>query len=87
MVANSLVQARINADIKADAQAVLEAMGLTVSDAVRLMLTKVAEEKKLPFDLLRPNQTTIDAMKAARAGEVIRHETVNSLMKDLNEGD
>jgi len=70
MAANQLVQARIDGAIKAEAAAVLAAMGLTVSDAVRLMLTKVAHDKELPFEPLIPNATTIAAMKEARRGNL-----------------
>ena len=48
MSANALVQARIDADIKERAAAVLDNMGLTVSDAVRILLTRVANEGALP---------------------------------------
>ena len=70
MAANQLVQARIDGAIKAEAAAVLAAMGLTISDAVRLMLTRIAREHALPFDPLIPNETTIAAMKEARAGNL-----------------
>ena len=72
MAANQLVQTRIDGAIKSEAAAVLAAMGLTVSDAVRLMLTKVAKEHALPFDPLIPNATTIAAIKQARAGKLPR---------------
>lgn len=51
MAANALVQTRIDADIKARATRVLEELGLTVSDAVRIMLTRTANEGALPFPL------------------------------------
>jgi DNA-damage-inducible protein J len=70
MASNSLVQTRINSEIKTEAAAVLETIGLTVSDAVRLMLTRVALEKALPFELLIPNATTVAAMKEARTGKL-----------------
>ena len=70
MAASELVQARIDGAIKKEAAAVLATIGLTVSDAVRLMLTRVANDHALPFDPLIPNSTTIAAMKAARAGEL-----------------
>jgi DNA-damage-inducible protein J len=69
VAANQLVQTRIDGAIKAEAAAILAAMGLTVSDAVRLMLTKVARERALPFDPFIPNAETIAAMKEARAGK------------------
>ena len=70
MAANSVVRARIDEQTKNEAAAVLKAMGLTVSDAFRLMMVKIAEEKALPFEPLVPNQETIEAMKAARRGEL-----------------
>ena len=70
MAANALVQTRINGNIKAEAAIVLASMGLTVSDAVRIMLTRVAHDKALPFEPLRPNAETIAAMEEARAGNL-----------------
>ena len=70
MTTNSVVRARIDEQIKREAAAVLEAMGLTVSDAFRLMMVKIAKEKALPFEPLVPNKETIEAMKAARRGEL-----------------
>lgn len=71
-MANHLVQTRIDRVIKEEATVVLKAMGLTVSDAVRLMLTRVAREKALPFEPLVPNEETIAAMRDAREGTVTR---------------
>lgn len=65
MAANAAVSARIDKHIKEEATIVLEAMGLTVSDAFRNMLTRVAREKSLPFDLLFPTAVTIKAMNLA----------------------
>ncbi|MCM2504637.1 type II toxin-antitoxin system RelB/DinJ family antitoxin [Aureimonas altamirensis] len=70
MGANRLVQTRIDGDVKDEATAVLAAMGLTVSDAVRLMLTRVAREKALPFEPLVPNDETIAAMREAREAKL-----------------
>jgi DNA-damage-inducible protein J len=87
MPANQLVQTRIDGAIKEEAAAVLAAMGLTVSDAVRLLLTKVAREHALPFDPLIPNATTVEAMKEARAGNLPRVNSIEELKKALREGD
>ena len=86
-MANQLVQARVNKDVKEEASAVLAAMGLSVSDAVRLLLTRVAREKALPFAPLIPNAETIAAMKEARAGNLARFDDVESLLDDLHEDD
>ncbi|MFN7835771.1 MAG: type II toxin-antitoxin system RelB/DinJ family antitoxin [Burkholderiaceae bacterium] len=66
MSANAVVRARIDEHIKEEATVVLAAMGLTISDAFRILLTRVAREKALPFEPLVPNATTIEAMKDAR---------------------
>ncbi len=87
MSANTVVRARIDGQIKEEATAVLAAMGLTVSDAFRIMLTRVAREKALPFEPLVPNAVTIDAMKEARRGRLKSFATVKDLMADLNADD
>jgi DNA-damage-inducible protein J len=87
MAANALVQTRIDRAVKDEAAIVLAAMGLTVSDAVRLLLTKVAREHALPFDPLIPNAETIEAMKEARRGNLSSFATVEELMADLNAPD
>ena len=83
-MANQLVQARVDKEIKDEAAIVLAAMGLTVSDAVRLLLTRVAGERELPFAPLVPNAETIAAMKEARAGNLPKFDDVQSLLDDLH---
>ncbi|QCI98358.1 type II toxin-antitoxin system RelB/DinJ family antitoxin [Agrobacterium larrymoorei] len=67
MTANAYVRARIDQEIKDDATAVLDSLGLTVSDVMRMMLTRIAREKALPIELTRPNAETLAAMEEARA--------------------
>ena len=66
MAANAFVRARIDEDLKNQAADGLA--GLTISDLVRITLTKVAREKALPFDLREPNQLTIQSIKNSEAG-------------------
>jgi DNA-damage-inducible protein J len=87
MTDNSVVRARIDEHIKAEAAAVLETMGLTVSDAFRMMMVRIAREKALPFEPLAPNPETVAAMREARKGKLPRFTDVDALMKDLNAGD
>lgn len=70
MSANAVVRARIDEHIKEEATTVLATMGLTVSDAFRILLTRIAHDKALPFEPLIPNAKTIAAMKEARRGHV-----------------
>lgn len=87
MADHQLVQVRIDGAIKEKATAVLAAMGLTVSDAVRLLLTRVAREKALPFEPLIPNTGTIDAITESRKRALSRFDTVDALVCDLHTPD
>ena len=87
MPTNAVVRARIDEQVKEEASAGLAAMGLTVSDAVRIMLTRVAREKALPFEPLVPNETPIAAMREARAGNLKSFDSVGALMADLHAED
>jgi DNA-damage-inducible protein J len=87
MTENAVVRARIDQRVKKEAAAVLGAMGLTVSDAFRLMMFRIAKEKALPFEPLVPNAETIKAMKAARRGELVAVGSAEELLGDLNEDD
>lgn len=87
MSSNAVVRARIDEHIKEEASVVLAAMGLTVSDAFRILLTRIAHDKALPFEPLVPNAVTIAAMKEARKGGLKSVGSVAELMADLNADD
>jgi len=87
MPANSVVRARIDERVKNQAATVLKSMGLTVSDAFRLLLVRVAAEKTLPFEIGTPNKQTVAAMKAARRGELLNAKNAKDLIARLNEND
>ena len=87
MAESAVVRARIDERTKNEAAAVLAAMGLTVSDAFRLLMVRVAREKALPFEPLTPTAKTIRAMKEARRAKLKRFERVEDLMADLNAKD
>ncbi len=84
MTENAVVRARIDEATKAEAAAVLATMGLSLSDAFRMLLKRVAAEKALPFDPLVPNEETIEAMKAARRGELVTVGKPEHLLASLN---
>jgi DNA-damage-inducible protein J len=87
MAANAVVRARIDERVKKEAEAVLASIGLTVSDAFRLMMVRIAIERALPFQPLIPNDETIEAMKAARRGELTTVESPGNLLNRLDEDD
>jgi len=84
MGTNAVVRARIDERVKEEAATVLAAMGLTVSDAFRLLMVKIAADKALPFEPWTPNAKTIKAMKAARRGELVTVGSVDHLLASLN---
>ena len=86
MTENAVVRARIDEQVKSEASAVLATMGLTASDAFRMMMIRIAREKALPFEPLVPNEATI-AMREARGGKLPRFTTVDALMDDLRADD
>ena len=87
MTNDTVVRARIDSKTKDEAAAVLATIGLTVSDAFRLMMIRIAREKAMPFEPLIPNAETIEAMMEARAGNLVRIGTIEDLMADLNADD
>jgi len=83
MATNEVVRSRIDSDVKNKAAAVLGSMGLTVSDAIRIVLTRVANEEAIPFDL-KPNKLTRTTMrKTARGKEVHRARNAADLYRKL----
>ena len=69
MATNAFVRARIDAALKDEAAAILETMGLTVSDFIRIGLTKVVSEQGLPFEMRVPNQKTAETLAKSERGE------------------
>lgn len=87
MATETVVRARIDAKVKKKAARVLDDMGLTVSDAIRLLLLRIAAEKALPFTVKVPNARTRAAMKEADSNAGKAFSTVDDLLADLNAND
>ncbi len=85
--ADSTVRARIDSDTKRKASKALKSMGLSVSDAIRLMLVRVAQEKRLPFEIKVPNAATRMAIEELEQGGGKRFSSVSALMDDLDADD
>jgi len=80
---NTVVRSRISTDVKEKAMAVLGEMGLTISDVMRIVLTRVAKENALPFDL-KPNKLTRETMlKTAQGAEVHQAKDATDLFNKL----
>ena len=87
MLNDAIVRARINDEIKEEATVVLSEIGLTLSDAFRMLVIRIAREKALPFEPLVPNAKTIEAIKAARSGNLITASSLDNLLTELNAND
>lgn len=87
MITQSVIRARVDENVRREAAVVLEAMGLTVSDAMRLLMTRIAVDKRLPFDPLVPNAATVAAMREARAGQLKSFDTIQALLDEIKDSD
>ena len=84
IAADTYVRARIDLVTKERATAVLASMGLSVSDAIRLLMLRVVDERRLPFDIKAPSPITVKAVHELEAGKAKRFASVSALMADLN---
>ncbi len=84
MKSDTVVRARIDSDTKRRATEALRAMGLSVSDAIRLLLIRVADEQRLPFAVQVPNAVTVTAMQELARGEGQRCDSAEDLFRDLD---
>jgi DNA-damage-inducible protein J len=84
---DTYVRARIDKSIKELAENALHDMGLSVSDAIRLLMIRVAKENKMPFSIKVPNKKTIKAIKEIEEGKAQSFNSIDDLMKDLNAKD
>jgi DNA-damage-inducible protein J len=87
MATTTMVHVRLDEKVKARAEKALAAMGLSVSDAVRVLLTRIAAEKALPFEVKVPNATTRAAMKELQHGKPRRFANAAALLADLKRSD
>ena len=83
MGADSVIRARIETATKKRAEAALEAMGLSVSDAIRLLMVRIAKEQRFPFDVKVPNVTTRKAIEQLEKGKGKRSTSARALYKNL----
>ena len=84
---DTYVRARIDAITKQRATDALEAMGLSVSDAIRLLMFRIADEHRLPFEVKVPNASTRKAMTELESNKGKEFKNIDTLMEDLNADD
>ena len=84
---DTYVRARIDSETKERATDALAAMGLSISDAIRLLMLRVVDERRLPFEVKAPNAITRAAIDELEAGKGKRFSSVDTLLADLNAND
>ncbi|MES3008412.1 MAG: type II toxin-antitoxin system RelB/DinJ family antitoxin [Pseudomonadota bacterium] len=86
MANTTMLHVRVDDDVKTQASEALAAMGLTVSDAVRILLKRVVDDQAFPLELKVPNAQTRSAMEEARSmmkARAARFESADALLNDL----
>jgi DNA-damage-inducible protein J len=83
----AMIHVRVSSELKTKASLTLSKMGLSMSDAVRLLLTRIEADQALPFEVRVPNAETRAAMREGERGEVYRVKTVAEAMDLLHAGD
>ena len=84
MSTETVVRARIDPQIKRDAHLILSGLGLSMSDAIRMLLHRIAAERALPFEVRLPNTATRQALEEAEGDDLAEFDTVEALMADLS---
>lgn len=79
----TMVHVRVDGKVRDTAAKALASMGISVSDAVRMLLVRVAAEKAMPFEVRVPNAITVKAIRAADRGEGKRYKSVEELLQNL----
>lgn len=85
--ADAVVRARIDQATKQEATQLFQKMGITISDAIRMMLVQAVAERALPFEVKVPNRETVDALQDSRSGVVTRVASIDDLFADLEDDD
>jgi len=86
MAHSSMLHVRVDDEIKTQASEALAAMGLSVSDAVRILLKRVVIDQAFPLELKVPNAQTRAAIAEARAmakARAAHFDSANALIDDL----
>ena len=85
MPRTATIQARIDPDVKANAQQILNKLNISMSEAISIYLTQVSLHKGIPFDVKIPNEITVATIRKSEAGkELHKVDSVDELFKELD---
>lgn len=81
--ADSFIRVRVDKELKSEASEILSAMGLSVSDLVRMTLTKLVAERDLPFSTYVPNKETVRAMNT-KDEDLLEYDSFSALIEEVD---
>ncbi len=78
------ISTRIEPELKVKAEAILQKVGLTSAEAVRLFYKQICLQRGLPFDVRMPNKETLKAMREAETGKTHKVQSVDDLFDEID---
>ena len=85
MAKSETIQARINPDIKKEAQKILGQLHISMSEAIAMYLTQITLHKGIPFEIKIPNRLTVKTLKESEAGKNLHKvENITDLLEELD---
>ncbi len=85
MSKTTTIQARINPEIKTQAQKILNSLHISMSEAISIYLTQIALHKGIPFEIKVPNEQTVKTIKKSENGkELHKVKSVDELFRELD---
>ncbi len=85
MKKSSSINARIDPKLKKQAEAILQGVGLTTAEAIRIFYTHICLSKGLPFEVRLPNDETIAAIEELESGKGARYSSMDDVWSDLDD--
>ena len=85
MIKSTTIQARIDPDVKKDAQKILGQLHISMSEAISMYLTQITLHNGIPFEIKIPNDLTEKTLKESVAGtNILKADNVDGLFRELN---
>ena len=84
MARTETIRARVEPELKSEAEAILKEVGLSSSEAMRLFLHQIVSQRGLPFEVKIPNAETIAAIESIQAGKGLKVDSIEELFDDAD---
>ena len=84
MARTETIRARVEPELKSEAEAILKEVGLSSSEAMRLFLHQIVRQRGLPFEVKIPNAETVAAIESIQAGKGLKVDSIEELFDDAD---